>query len=60
MEKDIAELFHIHDDFLINLMNELECEEEIIHTQNMPPANYIYHKGRADALREVRDLYCKK
>ena len=60
MEKDIAKLLGQDDLFLIKLMNNLDAEEEIIYSPNISSSNYIYHKGRSDALKEIRDIYCNQ
>lgn len=48
------------DDHLSYIMRELENCEEILYSENLSAANYIYWKSRRDAFSEMRDEYCKK
>lgn len=57
MEKDIAELFRVHNPYMIALMRKMEQEEELIYSNNLTAADYIYHRGALEVLRELRDEF---
>ena len=46
------------DNFLEDLMKELEWAEEIVYGENLTSSNYIYWKTRYETLKEIKNKYC--
>lgn len=59
MENDICKLLKREDPFLQFIMRELEYAEEAKYSSNLSPCEYIRLQARYEALKDVRDEYCK-
>ena len=58
LDKELCAIFGI-DTFTQYIMKELDYVEDQLHEQNISPVRYIELKGRYEALKEVRDVYCE-
>lgn len=58
LDTELCALFGI-DAFTQYIMKELDYVEDQLHEQNISLVRYIELKGRYEALKEVRDVYCE-